>query len=117
MASLSQAVLVVSPDPHLGTTRCALLQSAGMKSEACSNFAEALQALGQQHWQAVLVCHSYSMQEKVRLLEQARQKQTRSVLLHNFQTDNSLPADAHFSVVNEPGELVKTVAQLLKRIS
>jgi DNA-binding response OmpR family regulator len=88
-------ILCVSFDKVASENRCSSLREAGYEVRACTSVQEGLDLLSQEAFDAVIVGHRFSAEERYLLAVEAKEKaNTPVVLVCGLTSDSDIPASA-----------------------
>jgi DNA-binding response OmpR family regulator len=90
-----RSILCVSFDKVASENRCSSLREAGYETRACTSVQEGLDLLSQEAFDAVIVGHRFSAEERYLLAVVAKEKaNTPVVLVCGLTSDSDIPASA-----------------------
>jgi len=107
-------VLCVSFDKTVSDSRCAMLRQGGYAVTAITSPDEALELLGREKFDLIIVGHRFPTADKQELAAQAREQWKIPVLLVcGASADTEIPADARVYALEGAGGLLAAVRTLL----
>ena len=107
-------ILSVVGDRTLGSTRRALLASAGYNATTTTSFPEALTLLMGSSWDLVILGHAMVPAEREVLMKEARARGIPVLLLHLGEVGLVRNADFHFDLGDGPEGFLSCVANSLE---
>jgi len=107
-------VLCVSFDKTVSDSRCAMLRQGGYAVTAITSTEEALQLLGREKFDLVVIGHRFPKPNKQELAAQAREQRKIPVLLVcGAAAETEIPADARVYALEGAEGLLAAVKRLL----
>jgi CheY-like chemotaxis protein len=107
-------VLCVSFDKTVSDSRCAMLRQGGYAVTAITSPDEALELLGREKFDLIIVGHRFPKADKQELAAQAREQWKIPVLLVcGASAETEIPADARVYALEGAGGLLAAVRTLL----
>ena len=116
---MNYRVLSLSPDTTLAETRRRLFEQAGYTVFTQTEVEQASGFVRDNRIDLVLICHSYEATVRRCVVEELRATtNARILLIHQFEIDPPLAADAHFLVSQGPETLLHVAERaLVKQLS
>lgn len=106
-------ILCVSFDKVASENRCGTLRDAGYDVRACTNVQEGLDLLGQESFDAVIVGHRFSAEERYLLTVEANEKaNTPVVLVCGITPDYDIPASSRVYALEGSMGLLSALSRL-----
>lgn len=110
----SPKVLCISFDRVVSDSRCSTLREAGYEVTASTNIDEALDLLNHDKFDAVIVGHRFSTDEKYLVAVQAKEKSnTPVVLVCGGTPESEIPATSRVYALEGNAGLLSTLSRLL----
>ena len=107
-------VLCVSFDKTVSDSRCGILQQGGYAVTAITSIEEALQVMGSEKFDLVVIGHRFPKAKKQELAAQAREQwKTPVVLVCGASSESEIPADAGIYALEGTEGLLGAVRKLL----
>jgi CheY-like chemotaxis protein len=107
-------VLCVSFDKTVSDSRCAILRQGGYAVTAITSIEEALQLLGREKFDLVVIGHRFPKANKQAVAAQAReQRKTPVLLVCGASAETEIPADARVYALEGAEGLLAAVGKLL----
>ncbi len=107
-------LLCVSFDKTVSDSRCSILKQGGYAVTAITSIDEALQLLGREKFDLVVIGHRFPRDNKLKLAVQAREQWKTSVLLVcGASAETEIPADARVYALEGAEGLLAAVRKLL----
>jgi DNA-binding response OmpR family regulator len=109
-----RTILCVSFDRMVSDNRCVMLKEAGYDVTATTNVEEALDLLGRERFDAVIVGHRFSEEEKYLLAVEAKEKSYAPVLLVcGASADSQIPATSRVYALEGSAGLLSALSALI----
>ncbi len=111
----SPKVLHVSPIPLLLETRSAVLEAAGVRTVSAGSVAAAVRLCRRHSFNAVVLCHELSRQQKEQVMRAARRNNTATTVigLYNLVSTEAKGADLAVDSHDGPEALLQAVRSAL----
>jgi len=110
-------VLCVSFDSTVSDNRCATLKEAGYDAVASTNIPEALEFLAREKFDAVIIGHRFSREEKYVLAVEAKEKSGTPVLLVcGGAHESEIPATVRIYALEGSAGLLPALSALISKV-
>ena len=96
-------ILIVGHDPLLVETRSAILQNSGLRAIGASSAAEAARISRREEFDALVLCHELSQQDKQMVMQEARRRKPRSKVIALYSITPSEASGADLAVDSHDG--------------
>jgi DNA-binding NtrC family response regulator len=106
-------LLSIGSDPSVLATRSDVLKQAGYLVSTASSETSARQILGQGGFDLVVVCHSLSSSDRMKIMQSVRSTQRAKVVAINRSPEPEPDADASVHSLDGPDRLLECIAEVL----
>jgi DNA-binding response OmpR family regulator len=106
-------LLSIGADPSVLATRSDVLKQAGYLVSTASSETSARQILGQGGFDLVVVCHSLSPSDRLKIMQLVRSSQRAKVVAISRSPEPEPSADASVHSLDGPDRLLECIAEVL----